>query len=206
MQRALLSKVGGAWSDVRDKYKNVEDRAETLTLLKLVKTATAIMDQKEESLSNARKIHLECMEMIKELDKGDHEDKFAMAIDAFMKAPIVQNLESLVDSLRADSDGSLKEAHSVALELCVEQSLQCVTPSDLESAAYFSFWEITKDLYPDAPAYFSLASAVRSLNKASPGQQENNKQQPMSQRQKAIEKYATGLEDTEICLKELFLT
>ena len=206
LQRALLSKVGGAWSDVRDKYKNVEDRAETLTLLKLVKTATAIMDQKEESLSNARKIHLECMEMIKELDKGDHEDKFAMAIDAFMKAPIVQNLESLVDSLRADSDGSLKEAHSVALELCVEQSLQSVTPSDLEIAAYFSFWEITKDLYPDAPAYFSLAVAVRTLNKASPGQQKANKKQPVTQRQKAIEKYATGLEDTEICLKELFLT
>ena len=92
----------------------------------------------------------------------------------------------------------------MALELCVEQSLQCVTPSDLETAAYFSFWEITKDLYPDAPAYFSLAVAVRTLNKTAPGQQKANKPQTVLQRQKAIEKYATGLDDTEICLKECF--
>ena len=124
-----------------------------------------------------------------------------MAIEAYMKAPIVPNLESLVDGLRADSDGSLKDGQSEALELCVEQSLQSVTPSDLETAAYFSFSEITKDLYPDAPAYFSLAVTVRTLNKTAPGQHKANKPQAVLQRQKVIEKYATGLDDTEICLK-----
>ena len=128
-----------------------------------------------------------------------------MAIEAYMKAPIVQNLEPLVDGLRADSDGSLREGQSEALELCVDQSLQSVSPSDLEAAAYLSFWEITKDLYPDAPAYFSLAVAVRTLNQTAPGQQKaNSKPQTVLQRQKAIEKYATGLDDTEICLKEFF--
>ena len=69
MQRALLSKLLDSWPDVKEKYKQVEDRAETLTLLKLVKAATAMMEQKEESLSKARKMHVECVKMTKELDK-----------------------------------------------------------------------------------------------------------------------------------------
>ena len=119
-----------------------------------------------------------------------------------MTAPILLNLETLVDALRAESDGSLKEAQSVALELCVEQSLHSVTPSDLESAAVLTFWEMPKDLYPDTPAYISLAVAVRTLNSAAPGQQTHNaNNQTIAQRQKVIEKCSSGLDDTEICLQ-----
>ena len=79
-----------------------------------------------------------------------------------------------------------------------------VSLSGLESAAVLTFWEVLKDLYPNTPAYVSLAVAVRTLNSAAPGQQSHNaNNQTIAQRQKAIDKYSSGLDDTEICLKEL---